>query len=145
MPTLTVRLEADARVPESTVTYSTKGSYSEEVLYAYTQEYNLDAGETPLAIDIADDPNYSDFVFVRIEVYEWAANQTNQKVFITANSGSGTFRWTLSQATPFIDIFGVNVWTNDSAGGSADTVDDLQLSMNVYRAKVRITAYTVAS
>lgn len=145
MPTLTIRLQADARVPESTTNYITNGAYTDEVLYAYTQEYNLDAGETPLAIDIADDPNYSDFVFIRIEAYEWWTNVANQKVFITANSGSGTFRWTLSQATPFIDIFGVDIWTDDSAGGSADTIDDLELAMGAYRAKIRITAFTVAS
>lgn len=145
MPTLTVKMDASARVPESTINYRTTAEYTDTVLYAYTQEYNLNAGETPLAIDIADDPNYSDFVFIRIEVYEWWTNITDQKVFITANSGAGDFRWTLSQATPFIDIFGVNVWTDDSAGGSADTIDDLTLSMSAYRARVRITAYTVAS
>ena len=105
-----------------------------------------------MIFDVADDPNYSDFVLLRVEVLEWGLGEVELVIRIT--SGSDSCYLPIGRALPIMEIPGVNLWTAQSDSGSPDTIDEITL-MGAGDAntgpglsnpiQVRITAYCVAS
>lgn len=132
--------------------YTTSSTFTDDVLYAYVQEYQVTGAENEVIFDIADDPNYSDFVLLRIEVLDFG--NAEDGVYLKFTSGSDDCYFIIGRALPIMEVPGVNVWTEQSNGGSPDTIDQITIigagdaivgagMMNpIY---IRVTAYCVAS
>lgn len=139
-------------VPEGTTrTYQASNSVTDDLLHAYVQEFQLTTEENEVVMDIADDPNYADFVLFRVEVVDWGQFTSALRVKVTSGSDSAYF--VVRKQMPVFEMYGVDMYTDNSNGGSADTVDEISLigagdglvsgiSNPIY---VRVTAYTVAS
>lgn len=137
---------------ESGNRYTTSSTFTDDVLYAYVQEYQITGAENEVIFDMADDPNYSDFVLLRIEVLDFGNGADG--IYVKITSGSDSCYLPIGRALPIMEIPGVNLWTAQSDSGSPDTIDEITL-MGAGDAntgpglsnpiQVRITAYCVAS
>lgn len=144
MATLRASFDGSVNTESSTDVRRTVVNWTDEVLYAYQHEYNVtDGSSEAIVFDVADDPNYSDFVLLRIQLVDV---NFSGLVYVKITSGAGDMQFLMSSDMPIFDIPGVDVWNEDSAGGSADTIDQVEVTpVGSNKCTIRVTAYTVAS
>lgn len=137
---------------DSTNRETASNTWTDDVLHAYRQEFQLTGAEDEVVWDTADDPNYSDFVLFRVEVLDWGANAVELVIRVTA--GADSMEFAVSKYLPVFELPSMDVWNDNSDSGSPDTIDEIKLMGTggvlsgtpiPNPVRVRITAYTVAS
>lgn len=150
MPELKAYLQATALADNSTRPREAVVSVTDYCAHAYVQEYQVTSSEDVTVWSTSGDPGYADFIMLRIEVLAWGSLEYICPIQIT--SGSGTMLHYILKPFDFFDIWSVDVWNDQSNGGSPDTIDEVKIlgTGGLFGGlqnpiTVRVTAYAVES
>lgn len=150
MPELKAYLQSTLLVNDSTRPRSAVAEVVDYCAHAYVQEFQVTGSEDVTVFAASDDPSYANFILFRVEVLDWGTNEYLCPIQIT--SGSGTMLHYILKPFDVFDLWSVNVWNDQSNGGSPDTIDEIKvLGSGGFLGGIqnplfiRVTAYTVES